>query len=420
MSSSTSRPSSSKRVAARPTATSPSTTRAPAAASTFRSSACAHTAPNMPVLAPTTATGLLRSTALANGREAQSIAFLSCPGIDELYSGVATRIASAPAMASRRSATPAGGLPSSSSSKGGTAFSPSHRTSSTSGPSSSSAARRSCVLWDPRRRLPEMPRMRIVAPCLGGLHELELGRKGHVVRECGLARRKRVVPGQAELRPVDRRLELHAEALTAEGICDRIADGAAELHRLRMPLQRELAVDRHLVARALDLVRAKRQRRMALGVEELGALQVRLEVRVLHLHARDVSRALERPVAKLGREGRKGSLEGPGHVLHAEPDLGVHGVRGPGSDRNGLACLGGAHRSPPRSAAKVECANKNSRDRCAVKYLRGGAYALARSASPGRPARERRPRHGTASTRAASPSASRPRAGRAQIGRAHV
>ena len=44
-----------------PTATSPSTTRAPVAASTLRSSACAHTAPNAPVLAPTTATGMLRS-----------------------------------------------------------------------------------------------------------------------------------------------------------------------------------------------------------------------------------------------------------------------------------------------------------------------------------------------------------------------
>ena len=40
---------------------------------------------------PTTATGLLRIGAVALGREAQSIAFFSCPGIDELYSGVANR-----------------------------------------------------------------------------------------------------------------------------------------------------------------------------------------------------------------------------------------------------------------------------------------------------------------------------------------
>ena len=40
-----------------------SITRAPAAASDLRSSACAHTAPNMPVLAPITAAGLLRSAA---------------------------------------------------------------------------------------------------------------------------------------------------------------------------------------------------------------------------------------------------------------------------------------------------------------------------------------------------------------------
>ena len=107
-------------------ATSPSITRAPVAASTLRSSACAQTAPNAPVLAPTTATGLFRSTFVASGRDAQSSAFFSWPGTDELYSGVAKRSASAPAIASRKRATAGGaGWTSSSSSYGGTAFSPS-------------------------------------------------------------------------------------------------------------------------------------------------------------------------------------------------------------------------------------------------------------------------------------------------------
>jgi hypothetical protein len=58
-----------------------------------------------------TATGLLRRTASLTGREAQSTAFFSWPGIDELYSGVANRIASACAMASRQCATASrGGL----------------------------------------------------------------------------------------------------------------------------------------------------------------------------------------------------------------------------------------------------------------------------------------------------------------------
>ena len=70
-------------------------TRAPAVASTFRSSACAQTAPKAPALAPTTATGLFRSGFVATGRETQSSAFFSEPGMDELYSGVANRTASA-------------------------------------------------------------------------------------------------------------------------------------------------------------------------------------------------------------------------------------------------------------------------------------------------------------------------------------
>ena len=81
---------------------------------------------------------------MAIGREAQSIAFLSAPGIDELYSGVAIRTASAPAIAARNSATGAGAMsPSSSSSYGGTAFRPSHSSKSTPGGRSSAAAARS-------------------------------------------------------------------------------------------------------------------------------------------------------------------------------------------------------------------------------------------------------------------------------------
>ncbi len=81
------------------TGSSRSTTRAPIAPSTLRSSACAQTAPNRPVLAPMTAAGLPRSGLSATGRETQSSAFLSAPGIEPLYSGVATRTASACAIA---------------------------------------------------------------------------------------------------------------------------------------------------------------------------------------------------------------------------------------------------------------------------------------------------------------------------------
>jgi hypothetical protein len=97
-------------------ASSTSATRAPVAPSTLRSSAWAQTAPNIPVLAPITATGLLRSGLLAGGRDTQSMAFLSTPGIDELYSGVAKSTASASAIAWRSAVTAAGPSPRSSSS----------------------------------------------------------------------------------------------------------------------------------------------------------------------------------------------------------------------------------------------------------------------------------------------------------------
>ena len=74
----------------------------------MRSSACAQTAPKRPVVAPITAAGLPCSGVEVRGREAQSIAFLSTPGTDELYSGVANSSPSAAAIAARSSATGAG------------------------------------------------------------------------------------------------------------------------------------------------------------------------------------------------------------------------------------------------------------------------------------------------------------------------
>jgi hypothetical protein len=60
------------------------------------------------VLAPTTATGLFRSMFVTTGRETQSIAFFSWPGMDALYSGVANSTASAFAIAAFKRATLAG------------------------------------------------------------------------------------------------------------------------------------------------------------------------------------------------------------------------------------------------------------------------------------------------------------------------
>ena len=59
--------------------------------------------------APITATGSLLSGFVATGRETQSIAFFSWPGIEALYSGVAKSTASASAIADRNLATVNGG-----------------------------------------------------------------------------------------------------------------------------------------------------------------------------------------------------------------------------------------------------------------------------------------------------------------------
>src|SRR5829696_6835828 len=48
----------------------------------------------------------------------------------------------------------------------------------------------------------------------------------------------------------------------------------------------------------------------------------------------------------LEKKKKKESLQFPYHVLKAKPDLRVDGVRVPGSELNGLAFLGGAHRAP--------------------------------------------------------------------------
>jgi hypothetical protein len=115
----------------------------------------------MPVLAPMTAAGLLRSTVSANGRDAQSTAFFSAPGIDELYSGVANSSASARSISARHRSTGTGGLGSSSSSKAGIAFSASNSTNSVPGGSSSAAARSSRRLCEARRSEPATPSTRM-------------------------------------------------------------------------------------------------------------------------------------------------------------------------------------------------------------------------------------------------------------------
>ena len=100
-------------------------------------SACAAAPPRREGLALSVATGLPSSTAAPHGREARSRAFLSWPGIEPLYSGVAINTPCAPLMTLLSSITATGaGPPSRSSLNGGTFSRPSQTSSVTSAGSS--------------------------------------------------------------------------------------------------------------------------------------------------------------------------------------------------------------------------------------------------------------------------------------------
>ncbi len=118
---------------------------------------CARAVPTAPVDAPMIAAGLPFQALSPWGREAQSIAFFNTPDTDQLYSGVTNRIAFASRIRLFNSVTLAGGFCSSSWLNGGM---PSSSNVSTVAPlgASSVAARSAARLYDPRRRLPAIPR----------------------------------------------------------------------------------------------------------------------------------------------------------------------------------------------------------------------------------------------------------------------
>src|SRR3954453_12995072 len=346
-SSSTSVPWGWKASSAIPTGSSRSITRAPLAERTLRASAWAQTAPKRPVEAPTTATGLLRSGDSASGRESQSRAFLSWPGIEWLYSGVETRTASASAIASKSAWTGSGRACSSSSSNGGISLSPSNSTSSASPGSRSPAARRSLELWEPARRLPERPRT-FIGLCLG---QLEVDEQLDLVCEREAALGQRSVPVEAVLGAVDDRLELEADLLDVAEGHGRLGDRPAGLDRAAAALDRQLAVDDQCVALGADQRRGEGHVRVALGVEEVRRLQMGGQVLVLDRDRVRGHAALEAQGAVLvggegGVEVLKTAPEGrDDHVLDGEAHVGVdlvHGPRGAGGNRGGGA--DGGHR----------------------------------------------------------------------------
>src|SRR3954447_25243828 len=209
-----------------------------------------------------TAVGLPRNGLSASGRETQSSAFLSCPGIEPLYSGVAISTASADSIRWRNSCTSAGWRCSSSWLNGGIVARLSYEMNSTPGPPSSCAARRSRVLSESRRRLPESARTRMS----GLLHGREAGREANGVSEQEAARRKRGVPADAELVAIDLALELEPEALVAPRVGTGPGDLRGQLDLAGDAADREIAD--HLAR--LEPGRGERDLGVALGVEEVG------------------------------------------------------------------------------------------------------------------------------------------------------
>src|SRR4051794_3287773 len=190
-----------------------------------------------------------------------------------------------------------------------------------------------------------MPRARIG---LGLLRELQVDDDRDFVREGRLAARKRVVPAHAELGAVDLRLSLEAEAGAAERIVERVGDDAGDLDGLGVALDRDLAVDLELVAVAGDRLRLEAELGAALGVEEVGTLEVSLEVLVLDLDRGDLRGARQDTIADLRVEVVERAGKGAGHVVDGKADVRVDLVDGPGACGYGLR-FGGAHcLIPPR------------------------------------------------------------------------
>src|SRR5262249_43386138 len=173
-------------------------------------------------------------------------------------------------------------------------------------------------------------------------------------RECEPAAGQRGVPVEAERSAVDDRGQREAVALVAVRVGDRARDRALERRRLGDALDRQLALEAALA----DVAAGERDLGMALGIEEVGRLEVSLQVLVLHLDALDARLADELAVLQRGLEVRQLTREGgDAEVLDREADARVDRIGLPGAGRNCSLLLddGGAHKI--LASAKVDDSN---------------------------------------------------------------
>src|SRR3954452_6382423 len=151
---------------------------------------------------------------------------------------------------------------------------PSYSSNSTPDGSSVAAARRSSVLWESRRRLPDMPRI-LIGLGLRSLRQLELDDQRHVVRQREAALGERGIPLEAELGAVDHGLEVDADLRAAGDVLVRPDDRATTADRMRVALDGQLAVDDQLVTLDAQVRGLVAQLGVVLRVEEVRRLQVR-------------------------------------------------------------------------------------------------------------------------------------------------
>src|SRR3954453_17508916 len=157
---------------------------------------------------------------------------------------------------------------------------PSYSSNSTPDGSCVAAARRSSVLWESRRRLPDMASTLMAVLALG-LRQLELDDQRHVVRQREAALGKRGVPLEAELGAVDHGLEVDADLRVAGDVLVRPDDRATAADRMRVALDGQLAVDHQLVTLDAQVRGLVAQLGVVLDVEEVRRLEVGRQVLVL-------------------------------------------------------------------------------------------------------------------------------------------
>jgi len=82
----------------------------------------------------------------------------------------------------------------------------------------------------------------------------------------------------------------------------------------RAPLDRDLAVDADPISRAFDCGRLESKQQVALGVEELGRLEMGCKIRVSDLNRRDLCRSPQHAVGDDHVEVAEATGERAGHV----------------------------------------------------------------------------------------------------------